>query len=57
MEVINFLCSTKALGHIAPPKSSYEEVEPGIVIPLGKPENTEHQVNLLFRFREAKFFF
>jgi len=35
--------STKALGHKAPPESSYEEIEKGIKIPLGKPEDTAYQ--------------
>ena len=36
--------STKALGHNAPPESSYKEIETGIKIPLGKPEKTKYQV-------------
>lgn len=39
--------STKALGHQAPPLSSYVDFEDGIKIPQGKPERSEYQVILL----------
>jgi len=35
--------SVLALGHKAPPKSSYVEIEKGLKVPKGKPENTIFQ--------------
>lgn len=40
---INAFISTKALGHIAPPESSYRDFEDGVKIP-GAPEKSPYQV-------------
>ena len=36
--------SVIALGHKAPPRSSYVEIESGLKVPKGRPENTLFQV-------------
>jgi len=44
------------LGHRAPPEKSYHEFEKGVKVPLGKPENTKHQVILLMKEVFINFF-
>jgi len=39
------------LGHVAPPVSSYEDFEPGVKIPQGKPEKTEHNVIIFPQYK------
>ena len=41
--------STKALGHWAPPESSYKKLndKEDVMVPLGKPERTKYQVYIL----------